>query len=581
MAQEFAPGIRDKKNYGEPTKGLTQDQDADYVLQHHQTMRNPDNPHYDLRLGSPETGMFSWAVPGAKLPEEGKRNLAVQTHVHEHGYNQFTGKIGKGYGAGIVTRADLGKAKITKISPNSIHFTVNTSKSPTNYSLVRIGTGKDARDWLLIRKKPKPEEDASVTVKAGQVSLLPWIPPLAAVLSGEVAHHRANRVADKAMASTHPSLLPPAPPLGITGILTIKQLRAYTNKYIDDPYVRDRVMESGERMLKHKNNAAFMVPEGKAKIKPGAVISSPGMPRDTFKHENGHAIDYMSQLIRKGKVNMGGQVSSALLAPFVGAKHTPLYKTEERAWDYSGVPKGDPVRESMLGTYEAGLKGPEWLGRYGIPGSIATNYAVKNPDKMHRIMAILKGLIKRGAEHVAPPSGKPDQPHPSTVIAPVNTAAVPGTTSQVDNTGARITAPAPASIPPAKSTNQNVAEQDVPVAKVDKMQVPKDSRLGKWSSVRIEGGRVKIAVNEPFQYQTPRNASLYPDTSNVTPPTPAPQFKLGPVSGPDPQTAFKTYGTNLINQIPVVGSTNKFLNRKSLTPKITSKSVGLEYSGTF
>ena len=150
-AAGYAPGIAEKGNTGDPTQGLTPGQLVTYVLQHHKTQRRPNQPHYDLRLGTPDTGMFSWAVPKAQLPEPGEKRLAPQTEVHDFGYNDFQGHIGKGYGAGDVRTADKGKAVITKVSPNAINFTLAHTKVPVRYSLVKINT-ESGRDWLLIGK---------------------------------------------------------------------------------------------------------------------------------------------------------------------------------------------------------------------------------------------------------------------------------------------------------------------------------------------------------------------------------------------------------------------------------------------
>lgn len=158
MPQEYAPGLPDKHVYGEPTKQLKPGQLATYVLQHHQTKRRPDNPHFDLRIGSPSTNLFSWAIPGAELPEEGEKKLAPQTQLHTYAYGNFEGPIREGYGSGLVRMQDRGQALITKTTPNSIHFTIAHTKIPTRYALIRMNTG-DGRDWLLIRKSmPKTVE---------------------------------------------------------------------------------------------------------------------------------------------------------------------------------------------------------------------------------------------------------------------------------------------------------------------------------------------------------------------------------------------------------------------------------------
>lgn len=148
---EYAPGIADKAVYGDVTKGLTPGQLATYVLQHHQTKRQPGRPHYDLRLGDVRSNLFSWAIPGAKLPEPGQQKLAPQTQLHTYQYGGFEGPIESGYGAGQVRMADKGQALIRKVTPNSVHFTLAHAKVPTRYALVNIG-GRRGKDWLLVNK---------------------------------------------------------------------------------------------------------------------------------------------------------------------------------------------------------------------------------------------------------------------------------------------------------------------------------------------------------------------------------------------------------------------------------------------
>lgn len=152
---DFAPGIQSKTDYGQPRKKLTPGQLVTYVLQKHRTKRRPSQPHLDLRLGTPKTNLFSWAVPKGELPEPGKRRLAPQTQLHAYRYGDFQGQIGHGYGAGTVERKDKGRALITKVTPHSIFFTVAHSRIPQRFALIKIKT-KTGRDWLLVnRTDPK------------------------------------------------------------------------------------------------------------------------------------------------------------------------------------------------------------------------------------------------------------------------------------------------------------------------------------------------------------------------------------------------------------------------------------------
>ena len=157
----YAPGLPNRFVYGEPTRDLKPGELVTYVLQKHETQRNPKRPHFDLRIGTPSTNLFSWAIPGAELPEPGQKKLAPQTQLHTFAYGNFEGPIREGYGAGNVTRADRGQVLIRKVQPNSIHFTIAHTKVPVRYSLIRMGArdGRDGRDWLLVHKAmPKTVE---------------------------------------------------------------------------------------------------------------------------------------------------------------------------------------------------------------------------------------------------------------------------------------------------------------------------------------------------------------------------------------------------------------------------------------
>lgn len=148
--KQAVTGIPDLNNYGDTARGLTKGDLVEYVLQHHSTLRRPNHPHYDLRLGKPDTGLYSWAVPKARMPDVGEKLLAPQTQVHSYGYRDFTGDIGRGYGAGKVTMADRGQALITRSSDNVLGFTLAHAKVPVRYRLIRIKKKEDGKaDWLL------------------------------------------------------------------------------------------------------------------------------------------------------------------------------------------------------------------------------------------------------------------------------------------------------------------------------------------------------------------------------------------------------------------------------------------------
>jgi DNA ligase D-like protein (predicted 3'-phosphoesterase) len=147
-----AQGLPNPKDYGDMSK-LTVGQLLDYIVQRHQARRA--GLHYDVRLGTPDTGMYSWAVRKG-VPEAGKKHLAVQQPVHEHDYNQFEGEIPSGYGAGTVSKHDEGKVLLTKLEPDKVHFTLAHRRYPERFVLFKPegGIGKKENNWLLMNTTP-------------------------------------------------------------------------------------------------------------------------------------------------------------------------------------------------------------------------------------------------------------------------------------------------------------------------------------------------------------------------------------------------------------------------------------------
>lgn len=144
-----AAGIPDRDIYGDPTtSGLTTGQLADWVVQQHIARRA--GPHHDVRFGTPETGLYSWAVRKG-LPAPGQRHLAVQQPIHAHSYKDFEGEIPGGYGAGQVRKHQAGQVMITKIDQNAVHFTTAHGRFPERFTLVKPTKGKN---WLLINTTP-------------------------------------------------------------------------------------------------------------------------------------------------------------------------------------------------------------------------------------------------------------------------------------------------------------------------------------------------------------------------------------------------------------------------------------------
>lgn len=151
---DYAPGLPEKGAYGDLSQ-LTPGQLVTYALQEHRTKRSKGRSHYDLRLGTPDTGLFSWAVPQARLPLPKEKLLAIRTELHRHGYGQFQGTLGPGYGQGQVRRADYGEAVIHSHTPRSVQFTIAHAKVPTRYRLMHIKEDQ----WLLFNTTPQGVEN--------------------------------------------------------------------------------------------------------------------------------------------------------------------------------------------------------------------------------------------------------------------------------------------------------------------------------------------------------------------------------------------------------------------------------------
>lgn len=146
---DFAPGIPNRENFGELTS-LPAGQLSDYFLQSHKAHKA--GPHFDLRLGTPQSGLFSWAIRKG-LPQPGQKHLAIAQPLHSHSYGSFEGEIPSGYGAGTVKKEDAGQALVTKVTPKEVHFTLAHQRYPTRFALIKPEKG-EARHYLLMNTTP-------------------------------------------------------------------------------------------------------------------------------------------------------------------------------------------------------------------------------------------------------------------------------------------------------------------------------------------------------------------------------------------------------------------------------------------
>ena len=116
--------------------------EVDNVIQSHTRKNRSD--HMDLRLGTPNAGLYSWALVNGKLPEVGQRVLAVETPVHD-----FKSNINpKRPGTNVL---NTGKARIVKAGPGKVSFELNYGEKPARYTLIQ--SKKNIKDWIMIRSK--------------------------------------------------------------------------------------------------------------------------------------------------------------------------------------------------------------------------------------------------------------------------------------------------------------------------------------------------------------------------------------------------------------------------------------------
>ena len=144
-----------------------------YVVQKHRATAL----HYDFRL---EIGgvMPSWSIPKGPTLDPAVKRLALPTEVHDLGYREFEGVIGKGsYGAGTVMIWDEGtyapEVEVRKgvrilvkdreeaeevaragLRDGNLKFTLYGKKLNGSFALVRTrGLGGTKEAWLIIKHR--------------------------------------------------------------------------------------------------------------------------------------------------------------------------------------------------------------------------------------------------------------------------------------------------------------------------------------------------------------------------------------------------------------------------------------------
>jgi len=153
-----ALGIPDREVYGDPSV-FTPDQWITYL--HGLHVSRGAGRHYDIRLGTEETDLLSWAAKKAPpaLPQE--KILAIQQPIHDYTYKDFFGKIPKGYGAGVVYPTEQHPALVLDSSSKHLTFTVDYGSFARRFRLQHLG----GRKWLLINITPTAELPAKPKYK--------------------------------------------------------------------------------------------------------------------------------------------------------------------------------------------------------------------------------------------------------------------------------------------------------------------------------------------------------------------------------------------------------------------------------
>jgi hypothetical protein len=181
VAAAKATGLPDPGDFGDISK-LPVGEPLTYVRHLHDALRA--GPHADIRIGTPELGLYSWAVPKAYkgMPEPGQRFMALQQPVHEHSYAGFECRLPKGYGEGDVAIVDKGEVVITKVGPHQIKFTTAHDRHPQTYTMTRVDKGKKPY-WLMANdtptEMPEFEKQHYVRVPAEEVDRLIGDPDMA------------------------------------------------------------------------------------------------------------------------------------------------------------------------------------------------------------------------------------------------------------------------------------------------------------------------------------------------------------------------------------------------------------------
>lgn len=160
----YAPGIPAPDEFGSLSK-IPQYGDSDsfpvFVVSEHDAERA--GPHYDLRIGTEDSGLLSFATK-KELPDKPGKSISVfQQPVHDYSYKDFSGEITSGYGKGYVHPAKQSPIVVHDVSDNKITFSLDIGKGTIRYSLVQ--DKQNPKRWHLVNISPNPKLLAKLQYK--------------------------------------------------------------------------------------------------------------------------------------------------------------------------------------------------------------------------------------------------------------------------------------------------------------------------------------------------------------------------------------------------------------------------------
>lgn len=141
MSTEFAPGIPFEKTR-HPVRSVKGPETWEFGLHRH--LAKKAGPHYDIRLGDPDTGHAHSFAMRKEWPKPGEVRLVIPQPTHTIPYMDFEGYLPPGYGEGKVELPRREKAEITSSSPTHVRFNLYSGKSSEEYLLHETPKG-----WLL------------------------------------------------------------------------------------------------------------------------------------------------------------------------------------------------------------------------------------------------------------------------------------------------------------------------------------------------------------------------------------------------------------------------------------------------